>query len=257
MTLAHARRARGRARAAQRASTFAARTGAFKFRGRVHVHGGAVGRRAGARACARLSSGNHAQAVAIWRRAELGVRAAILMPEDAPAAKLEATAGLRRRRSWTYDRYSRPQVEAGLAVRAGARPGLTCRRSTTRSSAAGQGTAALELLEDCATRRTRSSVQIGGGGTIERLGDGREGAVARRSRVVGVEAGGARRRHEEVRWRRGDASTSSPAADLADGQMLDDARGVHVRDRARAGRRDRARERRRRSSTRCASCSTG
>ena len=39
-----------------------------------------------------ISSGNHAQAVALSAR-ELGVRAAILMPEDAPAAKLAAVEG--------------------------------------------------------------------------------------------------------------------------------------------------------------------
>ena len=39
-----------------------------------------------------FSSGNHAQAVAIAARL-LGTHATILMPEDAPAAKVEATRG--------------------------------------------------------------------------------------------------------------------------------------------------------------------
>ena len=58
-----------------------------------------------------ISSGNHAQAVALSAR-ELGVRAAILMPEDAPAAKLAAVEGYGAEIT-TYDRYSKPQVQAG------------------------------------------------------------------------------------------------------------------------------------------------
>src|SRR5215211_5139472 len=60
------------------------RGGAFNFRGAYN--------KIGSLDAAARSSGNHAQAVAI-ASALLGTTAVILMPEDAPAAKLDATRG--------------------------------------------------------------------------------------------------------------------------------------------------------------------
>ena len=67
------------------------RIGAFKFRGAYNAIAqlSAEQRRAGVIA---FSSGNHAQAMALAAR-ELGVSATIVMPHDAPAAKLAATRG--------------------------------------------------------------------------------------------------------------------------------------------------------------------
>lgn len=67
------------------------RAGAFKFRGAWH----AIARLAPEvrdRGVVTYSSGNHAQAVALAAR-EFGVRATVVMPSTAPAAKLEATRG--------------------------------------------------------------------------------------------------------------------------------------------------------------------
>src|SRR3989304_984117 len=67
------------------------RMGAFKFRGaynRLWNRNGVQQRRG----VVAYSSGNHAQAVALAGRL-LGVRAVIVMPDDAPAVKLEATRG--------------------------------------------------------------------------------------------------------------------------------------------------------------------
>src|SRR5207253_11196425 len=62
------------------------RTGAFKFRGAYNAIASLPDEQRG-RGVAAFSSGNHAQAVALAAHL-LGTRAVILMPEDAPAAKL-------------------------------------------------------------------------------------------------------------------------------------------------------------------------
>src|SRR4051812_36208111 len=86
------------------------RGGAFKFRGAFNFLSSLSDEERARGVCA-ISSGNHAQAVALSAR-ELGVRAAILMPEDAPPAKLAAVEGYGAEIE-TYDRYSMPQVQAG------------------------------------------------------------------------------------------------------------------------------------------------
>ena len=86
------------------------RGGAFKFRGAFNFLS-SLSREERTRGVCAISSGNHAQAVALSAR-ELGIRAAILMPEDAPAAKLAAVEGYGAEIT-TYDRYSKPQVQAG------------------------------------------------------------------------------------------------------------------------------------------------
>ena len=67
------------------------RMGAFKFRGAYNALSrfGPEQRRAGALA---FSSGNHAQAVALSAKL-LGMPSVIVMPHDAPAAKLAARFG--------------------------------------------------------------------------------------------------------------------------------------------------------------------
>ena len=67
-----------------------------------------------------FSSGNHAQGVA-WAARRLGIPAIIVMPEDAPKAKLDNTRALGAE-VVTYDRMggSREQLAADLAARTGA-----------------------------------------------------------------------------------------------------------------------------------------
>ena len=67
------------------------RMGAFKFRGAYNAvsHFDYAQRDAGV---VTYSSGNHAQAIALSARLE-GIRATIIMPHDAPAAKVAATQG--------------------------------------------------------------------------------------------------------------------------------------------------------------------
>ena len=93
------------------------------------------------------SSGNHAQGVALAGKL-LGIHAAIVMPEDAPAAKLESTRRLGGE-IITYDRYTedREAIARSLAAERGAEivPSYEDARII-----AGQGTAGLEIAQQAA-----------------------------------------------------------------------------------------------------------
>ncbi|MEC7651887.1 MAG: threonine/serine dehydratase [Pseudomonadota bacterium] len=92
------------------------------------------------------SSGNHAQAVA--RAAALcGIRAAIVMPEDAPAMKIEGTKAYGAE-VVTYDRYSESREEIGGAIAAERGAELIPPFEDARVIA-GQGTIGLEITAQC------------------------------------------------------------------------------------------------------------
>lgn len=135
------------------------RTGSFKFRGAYNKILSIPEAKRKAGVCA-VSSGNHAQAVALAARI-VGIPAVILMPEDAPPAKLDAT------RSYganvvSYDRYSVPQFEAGKRLRD--ETGLFFISShDDLAISAGAGTAALELVEEAGAIDLLFA-PIGGGG---------------------------------------------------------------------------------------------
>ncbi|MEU4199207.1 pyridoxal-phosphate dependent enzyme [Streptomyces sp. NPDC045470] len=135
------------------------RAGAFKFRGAYH----AVSRLAPeqlARGVAAFSSGNHAQAVALAAR-ELGTSAVILMPEDAPRSKRDATEGYGAE-IVTYDRYTGDR--AALGARLAAERGLALIPPYDHPHViAGQGTAALELIETAGPLDALLT-PVGGGG---------------------------------------------------------------------------------------------
>ena len=119
------------------------RAGSFKFRGAYNKIASLTPeeRRRGVVA---FSSGNHAQAVALASRV-LGAEATIVMPEDAPALKLAATRGYGAA-VVTYDRYTedREAIAAALVEERG----LTLVPPFEDPLVmAGQGTAALELIE--------------------------------------------------------------------------------------------------------------
>jgi threonine dehydratase len=142
------------------------RMGAFKFRGAYNTLSqfSAEQRARGALA---FSSGNHAQAVALAARL-LGMPALIVMPSDAPAMKIRATREYGAE-VVLYDRYTqdREAVSRQLAEE---------RRMTMvppfnhAGVMAGQGTAALELVEQ--VREIDGGgldlllVCVGGGGLI-------------------------------------------------------------------------------------------
>ena len=124
------------------------RMGAFKFRGAFNALArfSPEQRRAGV---ITFSSGNHAQAVALSART-LGIPAVILMPLDAPAAKVEATRGYLAGTGGEviqFDRYT--QDREALCAQIASERGMTIIPPYDHPDViAGQGTAALELFED-------------------------------------------------------------------------------------------------------------
>jgi len=137
------------------------RMGAFKFRGACNAIARFTDeqRRAGVLT---YSSGNHAQAIAL-SASLVGIRSAIIMPQDAPALKIQAT------REYggeviLYDRYTEDREEIGrrLARERGMtlippydHPDVIC----------GQGTAAKELFDDVGQLDVLL-VCLGGGGLL-------------------------------------------------------------------------------------------
>ncbi len=137
------------------------RVGAFKFRGAYNAASRLTPEQL-SRGIATYSSGNHAQAVALAAR-ELGSTAVIVMPEDAPRSKREATVGYGAE-IVTYDRYTGDRV--ALAEALAAERGLALIPPYEHPHViAGQGTAALELLEE-AGELGALMAPVGGGGLI-------------------------------------------------------------------------------------------
>jgi threonine dehydratase len=137
------------------------RTGAFKFRGAVNALSqfSAEQRRAGVVA---YSSGNHAQAVAL-AASIFDIPATIVMPHDAPAAKVAATKGYGGE-VVSYDRYTEDREEIGRTL--AAERGLTLVPPYDHPHViAGQGTAARELLEEVGDLDALF-VPLGGGGLL-------------------------------------------------------------------------------------------
>lgn len=157
------------------------RVGAFKFRGAYN----AISRLAPeqlAKGIAAYSSGNHAQAVALAAR-ELGTTAVILMPEDTPVSKRDATAAYGAE-IITYDRYTGDREAIGAALAADR--GLALIPPYEHPHViAGQGTAALELIEEAGELDTLV-VPVGGGGLIAGSATAAKG-LRPSLRVVGVE----------------------------------------------------------------------
>lgn len=157
------------------------RVGAFKFRGAYHAISHLTDEQR-ARGVAAYSSGNHAQAVAL-AAALHGAPATILMPEDAPGTKLAATRGYGAT-VVTYDRYEEERTTLGEALAEDG--GLALIPPFNHVDVmAGQGTVALELLEQAGPVDTLV-VCVGGGGLISGCA-----TVAKAqdppARVIGVE----------------------------------------------------------------------
>ena len=157
------------------------RIGAFKFRGAYNAIASAPEERR-ARGVAAVSSGNHAQAVALAARL-LGVRATILMPEDAPASKRAATEGYGAE-VIPFDRYGVDRDDL-LEEFVAERGLLGVHPYDDPAVMAGQGTVALELLEQ-APDLDLLLVPVGGGGLISGCATVAD-ALAPDLRVIGVE----------------------------------------------------------------------
>ena len=120
------------------------RGGAFKFRGAYNKIKAATETQKVSRVVA-YSSGNHAQAVALSAKL-LGLQATIVMPQDAPTAKIDATRGYGAE-IVLYDRYteSREKIGARLAREFKA---LLVPPYDDYLIIAGQATVAVELIEE-------------------------------------------------------------------------------------------------------------
>jgi Pyridoxal-phosphate dependent enzyme len=120
------------------------RAGAFKFRGAYNKIASLTPEQLARGVCA-WSSGNHAQAVAL-ASSLLGTAATVLMPIDAPTTKRAATEGYGAS-VVTYDRYT--EDREALAAELANDRGLTAIPAYDDPLVmAGQGTAALELVDD-------------------------------------------------------------------------------------------------------------
>lgn len=159
--------------------------GAFKVRGAFNAVRklSASQRRAGV---ITFSSGNHGQAVAFAAQ-RFGVRAVIVMPETAPAVKVQGV-----------QRWGGEVVYAGhtsehrrvAALEIAAKDGLAVIPPFDHADVvAGQATVALEIVEDLPDVAT-VVVPVGGGGLISGVVRG-IAATASQARVVGVEPVGA------------------------------------------------------------------
>jgi threonine dehydratase len=138
------------------------RGGAFKIRGASNLIL-ALSKEELAHGVVAFSSGNHAQAVAIAAQ-YAGTQATIAMPEDAPRSKMVPTRALGAR-ILTYDRL-RDDREA-IAARVVRETGGTLVPPYDHPAImAGQGTTALELLEDAAPEMDALVAPVGGGGLL-------------------------------------------------------------------------------------------
>ncbi|NNJ09885.1 pyridoxal-phosphate dependent enzyme [Chloroflexales bacterium ZM16-3] len=185
------------------------RGGAFKFRGAYNAISrlGPAERAAGVAA---FSSGNHAQGVALAAQI-LGVPAVICMPDDAPPVKLAATKGY----GAEVVIYERSTADREAFARAIAeRRGMTLIPPYDHPHIiAGQGTAALELLEDVPDLDALIT-PVGGGGLLGGCCVAAKG-LRPDIRIFGVETEGA----DDVRQslERGERVSIAPPATIADG----------------------------------------
>jgi threo-3-hydroxy-L-aspartate ammonia-lyase len=156
------------------------RAGAFKFRGAYN----AIARLPEAereRGVLTYSSGNHAQAVALVGRL-LGIRTTVVMPRGAPRAKREATEGYGAE-VIVYDPTETTREE--LADRLSRERGMTVIPPYDHPDVvAGQGTAALELLEETGGLDLLLA-PCGGGGLL--AGTALAAGSVEGCRVIGVE----------------------------------------------------------------------
>lgn len=162
------------------------RVGAFKFRG-AYFSLSQLTSVERARGVLSFSSGNHAQALALAGRL-LGIDVTVVMPTDAPKAKLAAT----RHYGATVELYDpstqdREQVAANLP---GADQRVLIPPFDFYDVIAGQGTAALEfhhqMESDYQAALDVLFVPVGGGGLLAGSAVAMQG-VSPKTRVIGVE----------------------------------------------------------------------
>jgi threonine dehydratase len=157
------------------------KTGAFKFRGACNAVF-SLSESQAARGVVTSSSGNHAQAVALAARLR-GIKAFVAMPETAPRVKKVAVAGYGAKIyfcEWTMEALD--ATAARVAEETGA---VFVEPFNAPETIAGQGTAALELLQDVANLDVVMA-PVGGGGLLAGTAIAVSG-FSPATRVVGAE----------------------------------------------------------------------
>ena len=159
--------------------------GAFKIRG-AYTAVSRIPAAARARGVITYSSGNHGQAVAFAAQ-RLGIRAVVVMPERAPAIKVE---GVRRLGGEVVIAGNSSAVRYERARQLSEEQGLTMVPPfESLDVIAGQGTCGVEIIEDYPEVET-ILVPVGGGGLIAGIASA-VAALKPEVRVVGVEPEGA------------------------------------------------------------------
>jgi threonine dehydratase len=185
------------------------RAGAFKIRGALNKLL-TLSEDERARGVIAFSSGNHAQGVALAARMT-GTSALILMPTDAPSLKLAATRGYGAEVVF-YDRQTEDREERAreLVEKTGR---VLVPPYDDHAIMAGQGTAALELLED-APELDALLTPIGGGGLMAGCSTAAK-ALRPSIAVFGVEADTAN--DTWLSLRKGERVKIEPPPTIADG----------------------------------------
>ncbi|MFJ2240970.1 threonine/serine dehydratase [Streptomyces sp. NPDC087859] len=185
------------------------RTGSFKFRG-AYTAVAALSERDREAGVIGASSGNHAQALALAARL-LNTKATVVIPADAPSAKVEAI-GVLGARIVTYDR--RNDRRDTLVHQIAYRDQLTVVPSSDhRSVIAGAGTVAWEMLQETPDL-VAILVPVGGGGLAAGTALAAQGHNPRLT-VIGVEPATANDTHLSLRA--GKRVPIPPPATIADG----------------------------------------
>ena len=185
------------------------RAGAFKIRGALNKLL-SLSPAERARGVVAFSSGNHAQGVALAARMT-GTSATILMPTDAPALKLAATRSYGAEIVF-YDRQTEDREARALEVveKTGR---VLVPPYDDYAIMAGQGTAALELMED-APDLDALLTPVGGGGLMAGCSTVAK-ALRPSMRAFGVEADTAN--DTWLSFRKGERVSIAPPPTIADG----------------------------------------
>ncbi|WP_406871802.1 threo-3-hydroxy-L-aspartate ammonia-lyase [Aminobacter sp. P9b] len=188
------------------------RAGAFKFRGAYNAIA-VLDQAMRANGVVAYSSGNHAQALA-YAANLLGVSATIIMPKDAPVIKVAATRGYGAE-IVLYDRYTedREKIAQGIAAERGA---ALIPPYDHADVIAGQGTAALELIEDTGDLDLLV-VPLGGGGLLAGCALSAR-ALSPACRIVGVEPEAGNDGQQSLR--KGEVVHIPPPKSIADGAIV-------------------------------------
>ena len=187
------------------------KVGAFKFRGAANAVF-SLSEEETARGVATHSSGNHAQALALAARLR-GVPATIVMPRTAPGVKKAAVAGYGAR--IVFCEPTLAAREAALADVVAATGAHVVHPYDDDRVIAGQGTAALELLEDVPDLDVVMT-PVGGGGLLSGTSIAVAG-IAPRTRTIAAEPEMA-----DDAWRSFQAGRIFPSLDprtIADGLL--------------------------------------